>query len=182
MVACFSKDPRPAASGADRLARALVRGGSLDGGRRHVDAVLREPRADGFLPAERLRIDQELVCDKDLSSTGADDQDARPLISARCREGSALELRVVVLDAYRCRLSFRRPVSREVLGASLTSFTEYRPGRQDSARCVAYLLNVRRPDSDRGHSYRHSWFPGDRTTEASRSTRGRGPAPCQAGA
>ena len=52
-------------------------------GRRHMDAVLREPRADGFLTAERLRIDQELVRYENLSLTGADDQDAGPLISAR---------------------------------------------------------------------------------------------------
>lgn len=74
-------------------------------GWRHVDAVLGEPRADGFLTAERVRIDQELVRDEALSPTEADDQDAGPLIGARCRQGSAPEIRAVPLHACRCRLT-----------------------------------------------------------------------------
>lgn len=70
-----------------------------------MDAVLGKPHADGFLTAERVRIDQELVRDEDLTPTGADDQDAGPLISARCRPGGALEIRVVPPPAYRCRLA-----------------------------------------------------------------------------
>jgi len=73
---------RPPASRADRLSGTLVRGGSLGMGRRHKDAVLREPRADGFPPTKRLRIDQEPIRNEDLSPTEADDQDAGPLISA----------------------------------------------------------------------------------------------------
>ena len=68
-------------------------------GRCDVNAVLREPRADGFLTAERLRIYQELVRYEDLSPTEADDQDAGPLISARCREVGALEMRGVPPNA-----------------------------------------------------------------------------------
>jgi hypothetical protein len=47
-----------------------------------MDVVLDEPRADGFLAFERLRINQGVICDEDLPMAGADDQDARPLISA----------------------------------------------------------------------------------------------------
>ncbi len=78
-------------------------------GRRHVNVVLHEPRADGFLSAERLRIDQELVRDEDLSPTEADDQDAGPLISARCREVGALEMRGVPTNADIWRLASPAP-------------------------------------------------------------------------
>jgi hypothetical protein len=68
-------------------------------GRRHMNAVLREPRADGFLTAERLRIDQELVRYENLSPTEADDQDAGPLIGTWRREGGALQMRGVTPHA-----------------------------------------------------------------------------------
>jgi len=69
-----------------------------------MDAVLREPRADGFLTTERLCIDQELIRNEDLSLTEADDQDAGPLISTWRREGGALEMRGVTSHAYIWRL------------------------------------------------------------------------------
>ena len=78
-------------------------------GRRHMDAVLREPRADGFLPTERLCIDQELIRNEDLSPAEADDQDAGPLISARCREVGALEMRGVLPNADIWRLASPAP-------------------------------------------------------------------------
>ena len=78
-------------------------------GRRHVNAVLREPGADGFLTTERLRIDQQLVRYEDLSPTEADDQDAGPLISARCREVGGFDMRGVPPNADIWRLASPAP-------------------------------------------------------------------------
>lgn len=69
-----------------------------------MDVVLGEPRSDGFLVLERIRRDENLGRDKDVSPTPAQDQHPRQLTLSRCPEIGGLETGIVESRAHRGHL------------------------------------------------------------------------------
>jgi hypothetical protein len=71
----------------------------------HVDATLVEPRTDGFLTAEGVRVDEDLGHDKSATATDTRDHDARPAIVLVLLPIGLTELPIFVPNAY-CHVVF----------------------------------------------------------------------------